>query len=157
MGNFNEGLACECLDDQMDGENWDQQQAVVPYGIGVCYVPDDVAIPLIEKMCGSGLGLNISDLPNGVRQMIGNPSIQKPNHRTRSVKELSRSIRRVIFNEPYTIILWADGSKTTVKCQDCDSYNKEHGFAMALLKSLLGNNGQFNELFHAWCEEKQKD
>ena len=36
-------------------------------------------------------------------------------------------IKRVIFNEPYTIVLWANGEKTIVKAQDGEPYDKEKG------------------------------
>ena len=46
-------------------------------------------------------------------------------------------IERVIFNDPATIVIWKDGSKTIVKCQDGDTYSKELGLAMAISKKFL--------------------
>lgn len=60
-------------------------------------------------------------------------------------------IRDVIFNPPATIIKWEDGTKTIVKCGKDDTYDKEKGFAMAVLKKLFGNTGTYNELFKRWC------
>ena len=54
-------------------------------------------------------------------------------------------IKDVIFNEPATIILWADGTKTVVKCQKGDDFDPEKGFAMAFLKKCWGNKGNFND------------
>ena len=51
------------------------------------------------------------------------------------------SIDKVIFNEPATIILWDDGSKTVVKCTDGEEYDPAIGFAMAYVKKLYGNTG----------------
>ena len=56
-------------------------------------------------------------------------------------------IERVIFNDPATIVIWADGSKTVVKCQPGDEYSKETGLAMCIAKKHLGNKGNFNETF----------
>lgn len=63
-------------------------------------------------------------------------------------------ISDVIFNRPATIIKWTDGTKTVVKCGSDDVYDKEKGFAMALLKKIFGNNGNYNEIFKRWCWDK---
>ena len=48
-------------------------------------------------------------------------------------------IDRVIFNDPATIILWKDGSKTVVKRSYDDIWDSEKGFCMAVIKKLYGN------------------
>lgn len=48
-------------------------------------------------------------------------------------------IKKVIFNNPATIILWNDGTKTVVKCNERDIYDPEKGFAMAISKKVLGS------------------
>lgn len=48
-------------------------------------------------------------------------------------------IDRVIFNDPATIILWKDGSKTVVKRSYYDIWDYEKGFCMAIIKKLYGN------------------
>ena len=50
----------------------------------------------------------------------------------------------VIFNGPATTIIWADGTKTTVKCQDGEEFNEYIGVETALVKKLLGNKANFN-------------
>lgn len=57
------------------------------------------------------------------------------------------SIKKVIFNNPATIVIWNDGSKTTVKCSERDKYSEEVGLAMCISKKALGNKGNFNEVF----------
>lgn len=52
----------------------------------------------------------------------------------------------VIYSGPATIIQWNDGTKTVVKCEDGEEYNKEKGFVMAYLKKLLGNRDFFKML-----------
>lgn len=59
-------------------------------------------------------------------------------------------VKRVIFNPPATIIMWSDNTKTVVKCQDGDTYDKEKGFALAYLKKTLGNDNTFNKVIHKW-------
>ncbi len=64
-------------------------------------------------------------------------------------------IKDVIFNEPATIVLWEDGTKTVVKCQDGDVYSKELGLAMCISKKALGNKGNFNDIFKKWVPEPE--
>ena len=53
---------------------------------------------------------------------------------------------KVIFNEPATIVIWKDGSKTVVKCQKNDEYDPEKGLALCFMKKALGNKGNFNNI-----------
>ena len=64
-------------------------------------------------------------------------------------------IKDVIFNEPATIILWADGTKTVVKCQEGENYDPEKGRAMAISKKALGNKGNYCEVFKKWLPEEE--
>lgn len=65
------------------------------------------------------------------------------------------TIKDVIFNDPATIVLWKDGTKTVVKCQSetGDTYNKELGLAMCIIKKCCGNKGNFNDVFNEWIKE----
>lgn len=62
------------------------------------------------------------------------------------------SIKQVIFSNPATIVLWADGSKTVVKCEN-EAYDPEKGLAMALAKKMLGNKGNYFDVFRKWLPE----
>lgn len=62
-------------------------------------------------------------------------------------------IKNVIFNDPATIVFWADGSKTVVKCQEGDVFDKEKGLAMAISKRALGDKGRYCEEFKKWIPE----
>lgn len=53
---------------------------------------------------------------------------------------------KVIFNEPATIVIWKDGSKTVVKCQKNDEYDPEKGLALCFMKKALGNKENFNNI-----------
>lgn len=54
---------------------------------------------------------------------------------------------KVIFNNPATIVFWDDGSKTVVKAQPGEIFDKEKGLAMAFAKKASGNKGHYNEVF----------
>ena len=58
-------------------------------------------------------------------------------------------IKKVIFNNPATIVLWSDGSKTVVKSH-LDDYDPEKGLAMVIAKKALGNEGNYYNVFKKW-------
>lgn len=62
-------------------------------------------------------------------------------------------IKKVIYNDPYTIVLWSDGRKTTSKKMDGDVFNKELGLSLAILKKLAGHD-QVAKLLDDWAPEK---
>lgn len=62
-------------------------------------------------------------------------------------------IKKVIFNDPATIVIWADGEKTVVKCQNNEPYDPEKGLAMAITKRALGNKGNYFDEIKKWTKE----
>ena len=62
-------------------------------------------------------------------------------------------IKKAIFNKPATIVYWQDGTKTVVKCQDNDTYDKEKGLAIAVMKKIYGNKGNYNEVLKKWIKD----
>ena len=56
-----------------------------------------------------------------------------------------RAPKQVIYNDPATIVLWDDGSKTVVKCHPDDVYDPEKGFLLCCAKKLMGNKGRYND------------
>ena len=66
-------------------------------------------------------------------------------------------IRNVIFNDPATIIVWNDGTKTVVKCGEDEIFDPEKGLAMAIVKKALGNKGNYYNQIKKWLPEKKDD
>lgn len=60
------------------------------------------------------------------------------------------AVKQVIFNNPATVVLWSDGTKTVVKCSENDTFDPEIGLAMAICKKAFGNTGAYNEVFKKW-------
>lgn len=48
-------------------------------------------------------------------------------------------VKKVIFNDPKNIVLWADGTKTIVSCGEDDIYDYYSGFCAAVVKKLFGS------------------
>ena len=59
-------------------------------------------------------------------------------------------IKKVIFNDPATIVFWSDGTKTVVKCGDNDAFDPEKGLAMAISKKFFDNMGYYYDVFKKW-------
>lgn len=65
------------------------------------------------------------------------------------------AIKKVIFNNPATIVMWADETKTVVKAQNNEIFDPEKGLAMAITKKALGNEGNYFEVIKKHVTEYQ--
>lgn len=71
-----------------------------------------------------------------------------------SKQKAMNSITKVIFNNPVTIVLWSDGTKTVVKCDERDEFDPEKGLAMAICKKHFGG-GFYNDIFKKWIPKEE--
>ncbi len=62
-------------------------------------------------------------------------------------------IKKVIFNDPATIVFWSDGTKTVVKAND-EAFDPEKGLAVAMSKKMFGNEGSYYEEFKKWLPKE---
>ena len=69
---------------------------------------------------------------------------------------LDLGIKNVIFNYPATIVFWNDDTKTVVKAQGDDVYDPEKGLTMAIVKKLLGNQGNYYNELKKWLPKEEK-
>ena len=67
--------------------------------------------------------------------------------------DIRRLIKNVKFNPPATIVFWTDNTKTVVKCNGED-YDPEKGLAMCICKKMLGNKGNYYEVFKKWLPKR---
>ena len=49
-------------------------------------------------------------------------------------------VEKIIFGRPVTVVFWADGTKTVVKCEKNTEWNAYSAFCAALAKKVYGNN-----------------
>ena len=68
----------------------------------------------------------------------------------------SFDIKKVYFNDPATVVLWKDGTKTVVKCSEEDVYDPQTGLLMCMAKKMYGNNGKFNDILREWLPEEEE-
>lgn len=64
------------------------------------------------------------------------------------------NIKKVIFNDPATIVYWSDNTKTVVKCWN-EKFDKEKGLAMAITKKAFGNANKFHAIFKEYIQEEK--
>ena len=67
--------------------------------------------------------------------------------------DIRRLIKKVKFNPPATIVFWTDNTKTVVKCSGED-YDPEKGLAMCICQKMLGNKGNYYEVFKKWLPKE---
>jgi hypothetical protein len=73
---------------------------------------------------------------------------RKEYHKMFNINMFNRDkVKKVIFNQPATIVYWGDGTKTVVKAQNGDGFDREKGFAMACTKKFFGNQGNYYNMF----------
>lgn len=73
---------------------------------------------------------------------------------TLTVQTVIPKIKDVIYNDPATIIFWEDGTKTVVKCKN-EKFDPEKGLAMAFSKKILGNKGNYYNVFKKWLPDEK--
>ena len=59
-------------------------------------------------------------------------------------------IKKVIFNNPATIVIWVDGSKTVVKVKEGEQFDEWAGLAFCICKKLYGD--KFHKVFRKYCD-----
>lgn len=65
-------------------------------------------------------------------------------------------IEKVIFNDPATIVIWKDGTKTVVKAAN-EPFDPEKGLALAIAKKALGNRHDYYDTFKKWLKKAKKE
>ena len=68
-------------------------------------------------------------------------------------EQVSNKIKDVKFNDPATIVFWEDDTKTVVKAQDGEKFDKEKGLAMAIIKKSQDNSSKYYEIFKKYIKD----
>lgn len=101
---------------------------------------------------------NMNSMINWIRNMIKDRIINEAEGKTLVVKPkliswILPEIKKVIYNNPATIVIWEDRTKTVVKAEDED-YDPEKGLAMAIAKKAYGNQGNYYNEFKKWLPKE---
>ena len=69
------------------------------------------------------------------------------------------TIKKVHFSGGVTVVIFEDGTKTIVRCQDGEAFDPEKGLAMAICKKVLGTNksgSNYYDVFKKWLPKEEK-
>ena len=67
------------------------------------------------------------------------------------------NIKKVIFNDPVTVVIWENGTKTIVRAEN-EAFDPEKGLAMAICKKALGTNksgSNYYDIFKKWLPKEE--
>lgn len=73
-------------------------------------------------------------------------------------KTCDTAIRNVYFDAKAgtTVVIWKDGSKSLVRCQNGEKFDYEKGLAMAIVKHYMGGDTPYyNEVFKKWVPKEE--
>lgn len=104
----------------------------------------------------SSISNSIANLKEMLKEAFGELFNLEENNMSRK----SLEVKKVIYSGPCTIVIWADDSKTIVRCQDGDTYSKEVGLLMCLAKKVWGTNASgsnFNDYISKVISEKEEN
>lgn len=77
----------------------------------------------------------------------------------KAIKETcDTAIRNVYFNAKAgtTVVMWKNGSKSIVRCQNGEEFDYEKGLAMAIVKHYMGGDTPYyNEVFKKWVPKEE--
>lgn len=112
---------------------------------------------LLKRVLNSIYGVNgIQNKNKGETNM---PTFMESHNIVYSLREppifnADRSIKKVVFSGPATIVIWKDGTKTVVKCMEGDDYDPEKGLMMCIMEKLLGGKSAVKKLFKKHIPEE---
>lgn len=65
--------------------------------------------------------------------------------------------KKVIFNDPATIVIWNDGTKTIVKRREGEPDDKEKAIMYCILKKLCGNKATMDRYLKLFLKEEESN
>ena len=107
----------------------------------------------LNKLCRQYLRNDVDALADCyIKWLDKSPSVNKETTKRSNYMptDIRRLIKKVKLNPPATIVFWTDNTKTVVKCNGED-YDPEKGLAMCICKKMLGNKGNYYEVFKKYC------
>ena len=61
-------------------------------------------------------------------------------------------IKRVKYDNPWTIVWWADGKVTRSKCAETDAWSESAGFNACVAKHYFQTAGAYNKVLKTYCK-----
>lgn len=80
----------------------------------------------------------------------------KKEEKEKPVMDKRYKVKEILYHGPATIVYWADGEKTVVKCMEGDTFDPMAGFCAALAKRVYGSSGAVKQIIKASRYEESK-
>lgn len=61
-------------------------------------------------------------------------------------------IRKVVYDNPNTVVVWDDDTVTKCLCSEYDKYDEEKGLLICILKKICGSQ-EVIDVFNSWVPE----
>lgn len=103
----------------------------------------------LNEICGSGAFHRESPINKEDLEATYNLT-----HRKIAINTYPLTIKNVIHSAPATIVFWMDGTKTVVKAVN-EEYDPEKGIAMAFVKKMFGNKGNYFNNIKKWLPKQE--
>ena len=71
-------------------------------------------------------------------------------------EDIIGNVKKVIFNDPATIVIFNDGRKIVVKTNGEDEFQPEIGFAMAMMKEIFRSRGAYKKWIASWLPAEEE-
>jgi hypothetical protein len=97
-----------------------------------------------DEVLAELLADNLKDLKNKLTKELEEELARE---KRKDIDRFIAKIDKVYFGKGTTVIKWKDGTSTKVKCQDGETFDKEKGVAMCIIKHMFGDIGYYNEIF----------
>lgn len=97
-------------------------------------------------------GITLDNVPEVDMTFVKRPTQKKE----KSDMDNRYMVKNLISDGPATIVYWADGEKTVVKCMDADTFDPMAGFCAALAKKVYGSTGTVKQIIKASRYEESK-
>ncbi len=106
----------------------------------------------IYKLVSEKTHETLDDVPEGNMTLVKHPGQKKE----KPTMDSRYKVKKILYNGPATIVYWADGEKTVVKCMDADTFDPMAGFCAALAKRVYGSTGAVKQIIKASRYEESK-
>lgn len=111
--------------------------------------------------------LSYSSIGSSINYYDGTPCknyepVKESPEEKKAREELERSIKkytpkRIVYNNPATIVFWNDGTKTVVKCSETEIFSEYYGFLACLAKKIYGTNSGINRIIRNFADFPKKE
>ena len=105
----------------------------------------------MNRTFAPGTTVRVNDIPTYVK-LVGIYDSALIQHHVAS----AYGVKKIIYNDPATIVFWKDGTKTVVKCAKGEKFNEYTAFCAALAKKVYGTNSRVTKIVKSGEEHKWK-